>query len=66
MLRPSRCSATRERAIRQVEELGERGTRFPVVIFEPEGCGKTAWLEQVVELLICVICFNPMRREFLA
>jgi predicted AAA+ superfamily ATPase len=36
----------RERAIKQVEELAEKGTRFPIVIFGPEGCGKTAWLKR--------------------
>jgi hypothetical protein len=60
----------RERAIRQVEEFAERGTRFPIVVFGPEGCGKTAWLKQAAELLkglgFSVIYFNPMRREFLA
>jgi predicted AAA+ superfamily ATPase len=41
----------RERAIRQVEEFAEEGTRFPVVVFGPEGCGKTAWLKQTAETL---------------
>jgi Archaeal ATPase. len=36
----------RERALRQVEEWAERSTRWPVVIFGPEGCGKTAFLRQ--------------------
>jgi len=60
----------RERGLQQVEELAKRGTRFPVVVFGPEGCGKTAWLKQAVEALkdlnFNVIYFNPMRREFLA
>jgi hypothetical protein len=60
----------RERAIRQVEEFAERGTWHPVVVFGPEGCGKTSWLRQAVELLreldFSVIYFNPMRKEFLA
>jgi len=38
--------ADRERALGQVEEWAERGTRFPVVIFGPEGCGKSAFLRQ--------------------
>jgi hypothetical protein len=29
----------RDRAIAQVVEWAERGTRFPIVIFGPEGCG---------------------------
>jgi predicted AAA+ superfamily ATPase len=41
----------RERALQQVEELARRGTRFPIVVFGPEGCGKTAWLKQITELL---------------
>jgi len=60
----------RERALKQVEELAERGTWHPLVVFGPEGCGKTAWLKQSAELLkelgFSVIYFNPMRREFLA
>jgi len=60
----------RERAIRQVEELAERGTRFPLVVFGPEGCGKTAWLRQAIEVLkesgFNVVYFNPTREEFFA
>jgi hypothetical protein len=41
----------RDRAIQQVLEWSERGTRFPVVVFGPEGCGKTAWLKQAAEVL---------------
>jgi Archaeal ATPase. len=36
----------RERALKQVEELAEKGTRYPVVVFGPEGCGKSAWLSK--------------------
>jgi hypothetical protein len=60
----------RERAIKQVEGFAERGTRFPVVVFGPEGCGKTAWLEQAAELLrglgFEAIYVDPMRKEFTA
>jgi predicted AAA+ superfamily ATPase len=60
----------RERAIRQVEELAERGTRYPLVIFGPEGCGKTAWLKQAAETLresgFEAIYIDPMRKEFVA
>jgi ABC-type phosphate/phosphonate transport system ATPase subunit len=60
----------RERALKQVEEFTRRGTRFPVVIFGPEGCGKTSWLRQAAEVLkereFGIIYFNPMKREFLA
>jgi GTPase SAR1 family protein len=41
----------RDRAIQQVLEWGERGTWRPVVVFGPEGCGKTAWLRQAIEVL---------------
>jgi len=41
----------RDRAIQQVLEWSERGTWFPVVVFGPEGCGKTAWLKQAAEVL---------------
>ena len=60
----------RDRAIQQVLEWAERSTRFPVVVFGPEGCGKTAWLKQSIEVLkeeeFGVIYLNPMRGEFLA
>jgi GTPase SAR1 family protein len=41
----------RDRAIQQVLEWSERGMWFPVVVFGPEGCGKTAWLKQAAEVL---------------
>jgi len=60
----------RERAMHQVEGLAERGTRFPLVVFGPEGCGKTAWLRQAIEVLkergFNVVYFNPTREEFFA
>jgi hypothetical protein len=60
----------RERAIKQVEELAERGTWHPVVVFGPEGCGKTAWLKQAAETLrelgFEAIYVNPMHRGFVA
>ena len=34
--------ADRERALQQVLEWSEKGTWQPVVVFGPEGCGKTA------------------------
>ena len=43
--------ADRDRALQQVLEWAERGTWQPVVVFGPEGCGKTAWLKQAVEIL---------------
>ena len=41
----------RARALAQVEELARRGMRAPLVVFGPEGCGKTAWLRQSAEAL---------------
>ena len=36
----------RDRALAQVVEWAEKGTRWPVVVFGPEGCGKTAFFRQ--------------------
>ena len=59
----------RDRGVKQVYEFGERGTWYPVVVFGPEGCGKTSWLKQSVEIFkelgFSVIYFNPLRRDFL-
>ena len=61
--------ADRESAIKQVEELAEKGTRFPLVVFGPEGCGKTSWLKQATEMLrelgYEVIYIDPMRKDFI-
>ena len=43
--------ADRDVALGQIGELAERGTRFPLVIYGPEGCGKTALLRQAKALL---------------
>jgi len=60
----------RERAIRQVKDFAKRGTRLPIVVFGPEGCGKTAWLRQATEtfreLGFEAIYVDPLRREFIA
>ncbi len=60
----------RERALKQVEELAEKGTRFPIVVFGPEGCGKTAWLKQATfilrELDFEAIYIDPLGRDFIA
>jgi hypothetical protein len=59
----------RDRGIRQIYEIGERGTRFPIVVFGPKGCGKTAWLKQAVEVLrdlgFEVFYVNPLYRDFI-
>ena len=58
----------RERALKQVYELAEKGTRLPLVVFGPEGCGKTAWLLQAAEVFrelgFGVLYINPLRRRF--
>ncbi len=38
--------ADRLRAIKYVIKLGERGSRLPLIIYGPEGCGKSALLRQ--------------------
>ena len=57
----------RDQALRQVEEWAVKGT-YPVqVVYGPEGCGKTAWLKQSVELLkelgFDVVYVNPLDKE---
>ena len=41
----------RERALGQVEEFAEEGTKWPVAVFGPEGCGETAFLRQAAAML---------------
>jgi len=57
----------RERALRQVYKFGERGVRNPIVVYGPEGCGKTAWLKQAAlilkELGYETFYINPLHRE---
>jgi predicted AAA+ superfamily ATPase len=60
----------RDRALAQVVEWAERGTRLPVVIFGPEGCGKTAFLRQAAAMLrdlgYDVFYLHPLDRVFAA
>jgi KaiC/GvpD/RAD55 family RecA-like ATPase len=58
----------RGRALRQVEEWAEKSTWWPVVIFGPEGCGKTAFLRQASAMLkeagFNVLYLHPLDRVF--
>jgi GTPase SAR1 family protein len=60
----------RVRGIEQVVEWGEKSARLPIVVFGPEGCGKSAWLRQAVEVLkemnFDVVYIDALHREFLA
>ena len=60
----------RDRAVEQLEEWAERSTAYPVVIFGPEGCGKTAFLRQAAsalrELGFDVFYLHPLDRMFAA
>lgn len=60
----------RGRALRQVEEWAEKSTWWPVVIFGPEGCGKTAFLRQAAsglrELGFDVFYLHPLDRAYVA
>ncbi len=58
----------RDRALKQVEELAEKGTFSVYVIYGPEGCGKTAWLRQAMEILekefyYRVVYVNPITEK---
>jgi hypothetical protein len=58
----------RDRALAQVVEWAEKSTRWPVVVFGPEGCGKTAFLRQAAfalrELGYDVFYLHPLDRVF--
>jgi Protein of unknown function (DUF1245). len=60
----------RDRALAQVAEWAEKSTRWPVVVFGPEGCGKTAFLRQSTvmlrELGYDVFYLHPLDRVFAA
>ena len=60
--------ADRDRALQQVIEWAEKGTWRPVVVFGPEGCGKTALLRQAAsalrELGYDVLYLHPLDRVF--
>ncbi|MEM1610659.1 MAG: ATP-binding protein [Sulfolobales archaeon] len=58
----------REQALKRVVEWAEKGMINVQVVYGPEGCGKTAWLKQSIELLkeldFDIIYINPVEREF--
>ena len=60
----------RDVALRQVEDWAREGTRWPVVIFGPEGCGKSAFLRQATVMLrdlgYDVVYIDPLHRFFIA
>ena len=58
----------RDRALKQVEELAERGTYPVYVVYGPEGCGKTALLRQAKDMLenefgYHVVYVNPIAEK---
>lgn len=59
----------RDQALKRIEYWAEHGTSVVQVVYGPEGCGKTAWLKQSVELLrgldFDVIYVNPIEKEFM-
>jgi len=60
----------RDGALRQVEDWAREGTRWPIVIFGPEGCGKSAFLRQAAAMLrdlgYDVVYVDPLHRFFAA
>lgn len=59
--------ADRSRAIGQLRDIARRGTRFPLVVYGPEGCGKTALFKQAKLVLeehdYHVLYVSPMAEE---
>jgi predicted AAA+ superfamily ATPase len=57
----------RDKAVKYVYELNEKSTRLSLV-YGPEGCGKSAWLKQLAEILkklkFDVIYVDVLRKEF--
>ncbi|QOJ79277.1 ATP-binding protein [Infirmifilum lucidum] len=57
----------RDIAVRQIEELADRGTYPVYVIYGPEGCGKTALFRQAKAALeewgYYVVYFSPLEKE---
>ncbi len=57
----------REAALRQLVELAEGGTWWPLVVYGPEGCGKTALLRQAFEFFrglgYSAVYVSPLEEE---
>jgi ABC-type phosphate/phosphonate transport system ATPase subunit len=56
----------RDRALAQVVEQAEESTRIPVVVFGPEGCGKTAFLRHAEVAWLRRLLPLPLNRVFSA
>jgi len=60
----------RDRALVQIVGWAEKSMRFPVVVFGPEGCGKSAFLRQAAEALgefgFDVVYVDAAHRDFAA
>ena len=60
----------REKALKQIYEVSEKGTSYPLIIYGPEGCGKTSLLKQAAEILreqgFETFYINPLQRDFIA
>jgi hypothetical protein len=56
----------RDRALAQVKEWAEKSTRFPVVVFGPEGCSKTAFLRHPEGAWVRRLLPPPLDRVFSA
>jgi len=60
----------REKALKQIYEVSEKGTSYPLIIYGPEGCGKTSLLKQAAEIFreqgFETFYINPLQRDFIA
>jgi energy-coupling factor transporter ATP-binding protein EcfA2 len=59
-----------EKALKQIYEVSEKGTSYPLIIYGPEGCGKTSLLKQAAEIFreqdFETFYINPLQRDFIA